>query len=105
MPCSAACRRQRADHIVGFKALGLQNRDAKGLQRAANEGQLLRQVGRHLGAVGLVAGVIDLVKGLRLDIPFAHRGHAARALIAKDGTAHIEDRGKELRLKNRGGAC
>ena len=91
--------RQRADHIVGFETFGLQDGDAKGLQRPADEGQLLRQVRGHLGAVCFVAGVIELVEGLRLDVPFAHGGYAARALIAKDGTAHIEDGGKILRLK------
>src|ERR1700677_2330759 len=90
---------QRADYIVGFEALGLQNGDAKGFQSPPDEWQLLRQISRHLGAVGFVAGVIDLVKGLGLDVPFAHRGHGARTLIAKDGPAHVEDSGKELRLK------
>ena len=90
---------QGADHIIGLKTLGLQDGDAKGFQRPADEGQLLGQVRGHFGAVGFVTTVVELVKGLRLDVPFAHRGDAARALIAKDGTAHIEDGGEILRLK------
>ena len=65
----------------------------------ADEWQLLSQVRRHFGAVGFVAAVVELVECLRLDVPFAHRGNAARALIAKDGTAHVEDGGEILRLK------
>ena len=43
------------DHIVGFEARVLQHWNAQGIEQTANIGDLLAQVRRHLGTIGLVA--------------------------------------------------
>ena len=91
--------RQGADHIVGFEPLRLQDRNAKSLQRPADERQLLSQVRGHFGAVCFVAAVVKLIEGLRLDVPLAHGCNAARAFVAEDGAAHVEHSSEILRLE------
>src|ERR1700743_1981197 len=93
---------QCADDVVGLETFGLQDGNAKGLERPADEGQLLSQVRGHLGPVCFVTTVVDLIKGLGFDVPLLHRGHAARALIAKNRTAYVEDGSKILPLKKTG---
>ena len=63
--------RQRADDVVGFEAGHLEDRNAIRLERAADVRHLLRQVGRHGGAIGLVAVVGYIDVGLRLAVELA----------------------------------
>ena len=90
---------QRADHVVGLKALGLKDGNAQRLKRAANIGNLPPQILGHGCAIGLVALVAHLVEALRLRVPLAQRTHGARALVAKNLAADVEDRGKVKRRK------
>ncbi len=85
MPRLRSLRCQRADHVVGLKALRLQDRNMKRLQRAPDIRQLLRQVRRHLGAVGLVAAVVHLFEGLRLDVELAHASSSRARSSRKTG--------------------
>ena len=90
-------RGERADDIVCLEALVAEDGDAEGLQRAADVGELLDEVGGRLGAVGLVAGVVHLVELLRLRIPPAQRLHLTSALVAEDRAVQVVDGGQKLR--------
>ncbi len=48
--------REGADHVVGLEARILQNRNPHGFEDAAHEGNLVEQVGRRFGSIGLVLG-------------------------------------------------
>ena len=91
--------REGADHVIGFKAGIFQHGNAVGLNGAANVGQLLRQIGRHLRAVRLVAAVFFFPEGLRLDVEFADGGHGSAMGIAKGWRRHVEDCRQILRRK------
>ena len=95
---------QGADHVVGLEALGLKDGNAQRLERAADVGNLAAQVFGHGFAIGLVALVADLVEALRLRVPLAQRAHGARALVAEDLAAHVEDRGKVAAAQSPGAA-
>ena len=86
-----------ADDVVGLEALVAEDGDAEGFERAADVGKLLGEVGGHLGAVGLVAGVVDLLELLGFDVPLAQRLHLAGALVAEDGAGEVVDGGEILR--------
>ena len=58
-PSAESLQRERADDVVGLEALVAEDGDAEGFEGAADVGLLLGEVGGHLGAVGLVAGVVD----------------------------------------------
>ena len=90
---------ERADDVVGLEALGLEDGNAKGLERAADVGKLLRQIGGHLGAVGLVALVLDVNVGLRLGVELAVAGHGCRLLVAERWSREIEGSGQVLRIE------
>ncbi len=45
---------QRADHVIRLESRELENGDAHGFERAPDVGDLLAQIWRHFGAVGLV---------------------------------------------------
>ena len=47
---------KRADHVVGFEAREGENRDAEGFTRFVDPRNLLGEIRRHRGAVGLVVG-------------------------------------------------
>ena len=54
-----------ADDVVGFEAGVFEDGDAHGFEHAADVGDLLEQVGRRFGAVGLVFGeLLHAVGGL-----------------------------------------
>ena len=57
---------QRADHVVGLKTLGFQNRNAQRFKRTTDIGNLPAQVLGHGFAIGLVALVANLFEALRL---------------------------------------
>ena len=76
-PEFSARARERADHVVGFETRVFKHRNAHGVERLANPGNLLQQIRRRLGAVGLV--------GLE-------------RLVAKGGPFALEDRGQVFRL-------
>ena len=59
-----------ADDVVGLEALVVEDGDAEGFERAADVGLLLDEVGRGLGAVGLVAAVLDGLEGWVLMLNF-----------------------------------
>ena len=82
---------QRADYVIRLVALGLQDGNAVGLERAADVGHLLCQVFGHLFAIGLVAAIGDLLKFLCLDVELTHRGDGAGLLVAKGGGCYVED--------------
>ena len=58
--------RQRADHVVGLKALGLENGNAQRFKRAANIWNLAPQILRHSFALGFVPLVAYVFEALRL---------------------------------------
>ena len=91
--------REGADDIIGFKAGIFQHGNAVGLNGAANIGQLLSQIGRHLRAVRLVAPIFFFPESLRLDVEFADGGHGSAMGIAKGWRRHVEDCGQILRRK------
>ena len=80
-----------ADDVIGFKSVCLEDRNMKGFERPPNVGQLLREVWRHLGTVGLVAAIVGLFKALCLGAPLAQNGDLLGAFIAKNGSAGIEN--------------
>ena len=86
-----------ADDVVGLEALVAEDGDAESFERAADVGKLLGKIGGHLGAVGLVAGVVDLVELLGFDVPLALWLHLAGALVAEDGAGEVVDGGEVLR--------
>ena len=96
---------ERADDVVGLEAFVAEDGDAEGFERAADVGELLGEVGGHLGAVGLVAGVVDLLELLGLDVPLAQRLHLAGALVAEDGAGEVVDGGEILRARSPCAAC
>ena len=69
--------RQRPDHIVGFVALGGEDRHAERLARGVHHRNLLRELVRHRRAVRLVVG---------------------DEIVAEGAARQIERRGDELRL-------
>ena len=71
MPASAALRASVPITSSASKPGMLKDRDAVGLKRAADVGNLLGEVRGHLGAVGLVAVVLDLLEGLRFQVELA----------------------------------
>jgi hypothetical protein len=71
VPERGELRAEGADDVVGLEALVAEDGDAEGLERAADVGKLLGEVGGHLGAVGFVAGVVDLLELLGFDVPLA----------------------------------
>ena len=81
---------ERADHVVCLVAFGLQNRNAVSLQRSADVRDLLGQIAGHLGAIGLITAVSDLLKGLRLRVKLADVGDGFRLLVAEGSGADIE---------------
>jgi hypothetical protein len=91
--------RERADDVVGLEAFVVEDRDAEGLEGAADVGLLLDEVGRGLGACGLVAGVLGSFELLGLDVElldiFELQGH----LVAMDGCAYVIDGGEVLGLE------
>ena len=91
--------RQGADHVISLEAGIFQHRDAIGLDGAADVGQLLCQIGRHLGAVRLVASIFFFPESLRLDVEFADGGHGSAMGIAKGWRRHVEDCRQILRRK------
>ena len=102
--CFGGLAGQRADHVVGLEALGLEDGNAQRFESAADVGNLAAQVFGHGGAIGLVALVADLVKALRLAVPLAQRAHRAGALVAEDLAAHVEDGGKVFGRESPGAA-
>ena len=91
--------RQRADDIVGLESRLFQNGNAICVQRAPDVRKLLRQIVRHLLAIGLVSAVSDLLVGLRLAVVLLHRCDCLRLLIAKCRRSYVEDRRKVLRVE------
>ena len=91
--------RQGADHVIRFIALEFKDGDAVRFERAADVGQLLRQVGGHLAAIGFVPVVGNLLKRLRLRVETADAGDGFRLLIAKGGSGQIEHRRQVLGRK------
>ena len=91
--------RQGADHVIRFIALEFQDGDAVRFEGAADVGQLLRQVGRHLAAIGFVPVVGNLLKSLRLGVETADAGDGFRLLIAKGGSGQVEHRRQVLGRK------
>jgi hypothetical protein len=88
-----------ADDVVGLEALVGEDGDAEGLERAADVGQLLGKVGGHLGAIGLIAEVVDLFELLRLEVELLDRLHLLGALVAEDGAGEVVDGGEVVRLE------
>ncbi len=64
---------QCADYIVGFKAGEFENRNAVGLERAPDVGDLLHQISRHFVAIGFVAVIFGFLKSLRFQIETCER--------------------------------
>ena len=91
--------REGADHVIGLEAGIFQHGNAIGLNGAANVGQLLRQIRRHLRAVGFIAAVFFFPEGLRLDVEFADGGDGSAMGIAKGWRRHVEDCRQILRRK------
>ena len=92
-------QREGADDVVGLEALVVEDGDAEGLERAADVGLLLDEVGRGLGAVGLVAAVLDGLELLGLDVELLDVLHLRGHLVAMDGSADVVDRGEVLGLE------
>ena len=90
----AVVRAERADDVVSLVAFGVDDGNAKGLERAADIGLLLNQVGRGLGAVGLVAGVLGGLKLLCLNVELLHVLQLAGDLMPQQWRADVVDRGK-----------
>ncbi len=88
-----------ADYVVGFKTHCLENGNAQGFEGATDVGNLAAEVLGHCLAVGLVALVTYFVEALSLRVPLAEGAHGARALVAKDFAAHVEDCGKVVGRK------
>ena len=88
-----------ADHVISLEACQLENRNAVGFERAANVRELLRQILRHGGAVGLVAFVFNLGESLRLDVEFADLGDCLGLLVAERRRGYIENGSQILRRK------
>ena len=83
---------ERADDVVGLEALVVEDRNAEGLERAADVGLLLDEIGRSFGAVGLVAAVFDGLERLGLDVELAHVLKLRGELVAMDRCADVVDR-------------
>ena len=90
---------ERADQVVGLEAGEFENRDAIGLERAADVRKLLRQVLWHGGAVGFVAFIFHLGECLRLDVELADAGDGLGLLVAERGGGHVVNRGQILGRK------
>src|ERR1017187_1000066 len=87
---------QRSNHVVRFKPLGLEDRNAKDVEGTANIRKLARKILGHGLTLGLIALVAHIFKTLCLRVPFAQHADRARSLIAKDRTAHVEHSRKIL---------
>ena len=85
-----------ADDIVGLVAFELEDGNAIGFEGAADVGDLLDEVGRHFGAVGLVALVLLFFERLGLEVELADGGDGLGLLVADGGGADIEDGGEVL---------
>ncbi len=85
-----------ADDVVGLEALVVEDGDAEGFEGAADVGLLLDEVGWGLGAVGLVAAVLDGFEGLGFDVEFLDVLHLRGHLVAVDGRAYVVDGGEVL---------
>ena len=62
-PACSARARDGADDVVGLEAGVLQDGDAHGFEDTADVRDLLAQIGRHFGAIGLVLGELVLALG------------------------------------------
>ncbi len=62
---------ERADDVVGFEALSLEDRNVEGFEGAADVGNLASQVLGHGLALRLVTFIADLFEALRLRVPLA----------------------------------
>src|SRR5437667_11266308 len=82
---------QRADDVIGFIASKLENRNAIGLERSPNIGQVLRQIARHLTSVGFVTSVLNFLDCLSLHVEPTYSRDLASLMMAKGGEEHIED--------------
>ena len=96
---------ERADHVVGFVAGQLEDRNAVGLERAPDVGHLLRQIGGHLVAIGFVAVVFDFLKGLRLQIEVANTGDGLRPADREKLAQPHRTRRPDIRARNRRAIC
>src|SRR5262249_141286 len=63
-------------------------------------GDLLRELGGHLGTVGLVSAVRDFLKCLSLDVELSDGGEFLRLLVAERGRSNVEDGSKIFGRKN-----
>ena len=88
-----------ADDVVGLEAFVVEDGDAEGLEGAADVGLLLDEVRRRLGAVGLVAAVLDGLELLGLDVELLDVLHLRGHLVAMDGGAYVVDGGEVLGLE------
>ncbi len=99
MPGFGELAGEGADDVVGLEALVGEDGDAEGLERTTDVGELLGEVGGHLGAVGLVAEVVDLFELLGLDVELLDRLHLLGALVAEDGAGEVVDGREVVRLE------
>src|SRR5207244_9490479 len=79
--------RQRTDDVIGFIAAKLENRNAIGLERSPNIGQLLRQIARHLTSVGFVTWLFNFLEFLSFKLELAYSLDLPSCLVAKGGAA------------------
>ena len=88
-----------ADDVVGFEALVVEDGDAEGFEGAADVGLLLDEVGWGLGAVGLVAAVLDGFELLGFDVELLDIFELLGLLIAVDGGSYVVDGREVLRAE------
>ena len=90
----AACLRrfasQRSNHVICFEASHPQHRNAIGLQRPPDIRNLLRQIFRHLLAIGLVSLVFDFCEGLSFNVELPDGGDAVGLLVTKRSPRHVK---------------
>ena len=91
-----------ADYVVGLEAWVFDHGDAHGVQKAADVGDLLQQVGRRFRAVGLIVGEFHgAVGGLGA---FVNCRHIGRLVLLGKLAQHIRKNEDRFGGKTRGSA-
>ena len=79
---------QRADHVIGLDALDHHHRPAECAHRVMDRRDLPRQVGRHLGAIGLVLRIERVAE--RLAGRVEHAGAVVRRHLLAQRAQHVD---------------
>ena len=79
--------RQGADDIVGFETRIFQDGNPHGFENAPHEGNLVEQVGRRFGSIGLVLG--ELLHAMRSFGGLEYGGDVGRRMLFRQFAQHV----------------